>query len=121
MIDKKIVTTVRDFEIFKREFTKYQKLLGLTGIEVYFAHKPLDGDSALLLMNYPECSATACLSSELDEEQEPYKDVKGWGKHEAIHLLLMRLRGEAEYRYATEMSIHEAGEETVHRLEGVIP
>ncbi len=121
MIDKKIVTTVRDFEIFKREFTKYQKLLGLIGIQVYFAHKPLDGDSAQLIMDYAACTATACLSSELSEGQELYKDVKGWGRHEAIHLLLMRLQGEAEYRYATKESMLEAVEETVHRLESVIP
>ncbi len=121
MTSKTIMTTVRDFEIFKREFTKYQKLLGLTGIQVYFAHKPLDGDSAQLLMRHSDCNATACLSSELSEGQEPFKDVKGWGKHEAIHLLLMRLQGEAEYRYATEEAILEAVEETVHRLENVIP
>ncbi len=120
-MSKKIVTTPRDFEIFKREFTKYQRLLGLTGIQVYFTHEPLDDDNAQLLMKYAECTATACLNSELSEGQEPFKDVKGWGKHEAIHLLLMRLQGEAEYRYATKESIVEANEETVHRLEAVIP
>ncbi len=121
-MSEKHTTTARDFEIFKREFTKYQKLLGLTGIRVYFAHQPLeDGDSAQLLMKYSDCVATACLSSELSEGQETYKDVRGWGRHEAIHLLLMRLQGEAEYRYATGESILEAVEEAVHRLEGVIP
>ena len=121
MNEKGVTTTAKDFEIFKREFRKYQKLLGLTGIQVYFAHEPLDGDSAQLLMRHSDYNATACLNSELSEGQGPYKDVKGWGKHEAIHLLLMRLQGEAEYRYSTEESIHEAVEETVHRLESVIP
>lgn len=114
-------TTVRDFEIFKREFVKYQRLLGLTGVQVYFDHKPLDGENARLIMDYSECTATACLSSELSEGQTPYKDIRGWGKHEAVHLLLMRLQGEAEYRHATKESIYEAIEETVHRLENVIP
>ena len=36
----------KDFELFKKEFTKYQKLFGLTGYRVIFKHEGIDGANA---------------------------------------------------------------------------
>ncbi len=120
-MSKKSKTTARDFEIFKREFTKYQKLLGLTGIQVRFSHVDLDGSFAVIIKDYGEYIATVKLNKTVPPEQAHHVTVRLCAKHEAIHLLLMRLEGEGKYRYATEESIDEAAEETVHRLENVIP
>ena len=113
--------TPRDFEMFKREFTKYQKLFGLAGITVRFKFKSVDAGFACVDVKYRDMIAVVTLTSDSVDWSSRSGGVRGSARHEAIHLLLMRLEGEAIYRYATENSIYEALEETVHRLEAVIP
>ncbi|KKL17231.1 hypothetical protein LCGC14_2487610 [marine sediment metagenome] len=111
----------RDLEVFKREFTKYQELFGLTGITVHFKFESVDGAYACLNLKYRDMVAEVILNSDPVNWSTRRGGIRGAARHEAIHLLLMRLEGEAMYRHATENSIYEAVEETVHRLENVIP
>ncbi len=52
-----------DFLKFKKEFTKYQKLFGLTGHRVYFKYEQLEGCFANITCNQPDMVATARLNN----------------------------------------------------------
>ena len=115
------LTANRDFEIFKREFLKYQKLFGLTGWKVYFKYEESDVSFASIQMDFDNSVATVRLNSHLPDKDHPFKDVRRSAKHEVIHLLLGRIEGEARARYTTQGTLGEALEEAIHRLESLIP
>ena len=111
----------RDFEAFKREFSRRQEQFGLNGYQVYFKHEPSDDSFASIDADLGNMVATVRLNSELPAKDKPYKDPKGSAKHEVIHLLVNRLEANALYRFATKEDIYEATEELVHKLERLIP
>ncbi len=115
------MTAERDFEIFKREFTKYQRLFGLSGWKVRFKHGASDEYFASIESDFGQCVATVFLNTDLPAKDRDFRDVRGNAKHEAIHLLLARLEGEARARYTNPSAVTESLEATVHRLEGLIP
>ena len=110
----------KDFTSFKKWFTYYQKLFGLTGYKVYFKYEPLEESFASITCTTGDMVATIRLNSKLPDKDKPFKDVKRSAKHEAIHLLLMRLENNARYRYSTSGEIYEAVEEIVFKLEDLI-
>ncbi|KKM04173.1 hypothetical protein LCGC14_1766890 [marine sediment metagenome] len=111
----------RDFTLFKKEFTKYQRLFGLNGWAIYFKYEPCVEDCmAATYLDFSNLTATVTLNSELADKDKPFKDIKGTAKHEAIHVLLGRLEGEARFRWATIEGIRETTEELVHKLLGLI-
>lgn len=110
----------KDLELFKREFTRWQKLFGLTGYKVYFKCEPLDKSFADISVIQGNMVATIRINSKLPDKDKPFKDIKRSAKHEAIHLLLARLELSGRYRYSAENEIYEAVEELVHRLEDLI-
>jgi len=111
----------KDFELFQKEFKKWQKLFGLNGYKVYFKYEPDDSCFASLTVNLSDMVATVRLNSELPDKDKPHKDVRQSAKHEALHLLVARLEKNGKYRYSTENEIYEATEELVHKLEGLMP
>ena len=111
----------KDFELFQKEFKKWQKLFGLTGYRVCFKYEPLEGRFAEIALSQGDMMATVRLNNSLPDKDKPHKNIKQDAKHEAIHLLLARLAEDGKYRYSTEAEIYEAVEELVHRLEGLIP
>ena len=115
------MTAERDFEAFKRAFTKYQKLFGLSDWKVRFKHGDSDEYYASIEPDFGQQTAIVFLNTNLPVKDREFKDIKGSAKHEAIHLLLARLEGEARTRYTNPPAVTEALEATVHRLEGVIP
>ncbi len=110
----------KDFELFQKTFTKYQKLFGLTGYKVYFKHEPIENCFAQITVAQTDMVATVRLNSDLPDKDEPHKDIKQSAKHEALHLLVMRLEINAEARYSTSAEIYEATEELIVKLEGLI-
>ncbi len=109
-----------EFQEFQKEFKKYQHLFGLTGYKVYFKYEPLDKDCfADITLDQSQMVATARLNKSVDKD--PQRDVKQSAKHEAIHLLLMKLQRLAMCRYLFESDISEATEELVFKLEELIP
>jgi len=112
--------TNKDFELFQKEFKKWQKLFGLTGYKVYFKHEPLDGSFASINVKQGDSVATVRLNSVVPDGDKPYRDVRKSAKHEAIHLLISRLEMNGRYRYASEGEIYESAEELVVKLEGLI-
>ena len=111
----------KDFELFQREFRKWQKLFGLTGYKVYFKYEPIDGSFASICIIQTDMVATVTLGSKLSDRDKPYKHIKRSAKHEAIHLLVGRLEQNGRYRYTSENEIYEATEELVFKLENLIP
>ena len=111
----------KDFEIFKKEFTKWQIRFGLTGYRVYFSYEPIGDSFADIEINQGNMVATASLNSRTTDINKPGKDIKEAAKHEAVHLLIGRLANNGRYRYTSENEMYEATEELVNKLEGLIP
>ena len=111
----------KDFELFKKEFKKWQERFGLTGYKVYFKYEPLNGRFADIAITSGVMVATVRLNSNLPNKDKPFKDIKRDAKHEALHLLIGRLENNGKFRYSTEAEIDEASEELVIRLENLIP
>lgn len=109
-----------DFEIFKREFERYHKLLGLTGWQIFFEYEPISDKFAQLKYVVGDGCATVTLNSQIPSNLAPHKDVKRDAKHEALHLLLSRLAWYANQRCVTQEALDEAEEEIVVKLEGLI-
>ncbi len=113
-------TTSEDFDLFQNEFKKWQQKFGLTGYKIYFKHEPLESGFASISVDQGNMVATVRLNSSLDNDDEPFNDIKVDAKHEAIHLLLGRLDQNGRYRFTSESEIHESVEELVFKLEGLI-
>uniref|UniRef100_A0A6M3J8V3 Uncharacterized protein n=2 Tax=viral metagenome TaxID=1070528 RepID=A0A6M3J8V3_9ZZZZ len=109
------------FVEFKKYFLTYQKLFGLNGYKIYFKEESLDDDFADILINQAGMVVTVRFNASLSGEDKPFQDIHSNAKHEALHLLLGRLSGLAQYRYATKADVCEAEEELVRRLETLIP
>ena len=110
----------KDFALFQKYFKEYQQRFGLTGYKVYFKYEPLDGSFATIDCETGHMVATVRLNSELPEKDKPHKNIKRTAKHEAIHLLLMRLEGNARHRHSSSEEIYETVEELVFKLEELI-
>lgn len=113
-------TTAKQYKEFKDTFTKYQKLLGLTGIKVYFIREPLEDSYANISVDTECCVATVKYSSELNEKAYKYIDPARTGKHEAIHLLTDRLENCAYKRFTSKDEIGTAVEDIANRLEDLL-
>ncbi len=111
---------MNEFQEFQKEFKKWQQKFGCIGYKVYFKFEPLDKDCyADIIVDQSQMVATARLNKSVDKAQQ--RDVKQSAKHEAIHLLLMKLQRLAMCRYLFESDISEATEELVFKLEELIP
>ena len=110
----------KDFALFQEYFKEYQQRFGLTGYRVYFKYEPLEDCFASINCSRGDMTATVRLNSKLSNATKPFQDIKRSAKHEAIHLLLQRLEGNARYRYATSEEIYEATEELTFKLEELI-
>ena len=111
----------KDFELFQKEFKKWQERFGLMGYTVYFGYEELDGAFADIRIKQGEMVATIRLNSKLSDGDKPHRDIKKDAKHEAIHLLVGRLAENAEYRYSSKAELYEATEELVNKLGNLIP
>lgn len=114
-------TTQKQFEEFKEEFLKYQKLFNLEDWKVYFNMKPLARSYADITTNIQCRVAVVNLSS--DNSGEAIKDFnpKRSAKHEAAHLLIERLTALGKARYLDEYSMSEENERLAHLLTTLLP
>ena len=109
------------FELFKKEFKRYQKLFGLMGYHIYFEYKALDDILAQITINQEDMAATVRLNSKPSKENKAIQDVKWCAKHEAIHLLIGRLEKYGSSRFISGDDLVEATEELATKLESLIP
>lgn len=111
--------TAEEFEVFCKEFKRWQRYLGLDGYQVYFQHKPLDV-FADICINQTCSIATVRVNSQLPPKDIPFADPAAHAQHEVLHLLLGRLEAGARARYAVAENIDEALEELCRRIARVI-
>ena len=105
---------MEDFELFKAEFTKWQEVFGLSGYRIYFEYVEMEElDIATIDTCIGEMFATVRFNSKATNKN---RDIRQEAKHEAVHLLLGRIVGNAQYRYATRDEMKEAEEELVNKL-----
>lgn len=108
---------MKEFEVFKKEFTKYQNLFGLNGYSIYFEESDCDGDNGDIAYTEDNVGVTVRFNSSHHKER-PCKLI---AKHEAIHLLLWDLTRHAMKRYTDRSEIDRANEMTAFKLEKLIP
>ena len=109
-------TPVTYFNRFKQSFLEWQQKLGLTQYNIYFTIKALPDAYAEILIQQPEMIANVNLSDEYPSDETP----ESLGKHEAIHLLIHRLKWLGESRYIATSDLMEECEAVVVRLEHVL-
>ncbi len=119
---KRIRTTKKQFDEFKKEFRRVQKLLGLTEWKIFFKHVNLLTKDAFstILCDHEGMFAEIALASEIRPDEKKEFNPKAHAKHEAIHLLVARLGGEAVSRFTTIRKIDQEEEQIVRRLERVL-
>ena len=118
-------TTKKDFQIFKDSFLYWQKELGLMDYEIFFEHiylKPVDFEVyARIYVTTMGRAVTVQLNLKIDKDSKKHwTGPAASGKHEAIHLLLNRLRWLGESRYLESSDLQEEEESLVRRLEKVL-
>jgi hypothetical protein len=109
-----------NFEVFQKEFRKWQKNFGLNGYNIHFKHEPLYKCYADILVNQKDMVALVRLNSEAYNGLKPHRNIKKSAKHEAIHLLIARLEETGRYRFSSDDEISQASEDLVNRLEDLI-
>ena len=110
------------FEKFKAEFLKWQKELGLTQYRIDFFHEKMDKNHYAEILVYElEKAVRISLNTEISKDSTKVDDgPENHAKHEAIHLLLNRLRWLGSCRYIESNDLDEEGEAIVVRLEKVL-
>ncbi len=93
----------------------------MTGYKIYFKYEPVDDGYAEIYTNQSGMIATVILNSEVRQGDRVFKNIERSAKHEAMHLLLMRLQNGAYNRFARQADIDESVEEIVFKLEKLIP
>ena len=111
------MTKQEEFELFKKEFGRYQRLFGLEGYKINFENKSLKDRNSDICIDVQGMAANVVFdrSNKRDE-----KDIKKIAKHECTHLFLGRVTTYAHRRYITPDLIEEAEEEVVRKLVDLI-
>lgn len=114
--------TTKQFDEFKKCFLKYYEKFGLQEYRILFQHKQLSSSVAEIVVYEAGKVATVYLTVELPEETSYYFiSPEIHAKHEAIHLLIMKLSYLAECRYVQPEEVDTESEALVRRLEKLIP
>lgn len=108
-------TTRKDFEAFKTEFLRWQRMLGLIDYQVTFYHKRLENNFAEILVGDHVVSVT--LNKVVPNHAVCDMDPVRHARHEAIHLAVWRLYKMAGQRFASCNEIEDEWETLTRRLE----
>ena len=109
------------FERFKKEFLRWQQLLGLTQYNVAFSQEKLDDSYAQIKIQEMDKVADVILTTELgNRSSEADRGPESHAKHEALHLLTHRMHWLGRTRYIESQDLDEEWEAIVVRLEKVL-
>ena len=109
--------TKTQFNRFKREFTAWQKKMGLAEYTVAFAQSKSDDEWATCEANPEGCVAKVTVSGNTKWTTD---DIKKVAAHECVHLLLARLTELATRRFVDADEIWKENERVTCVLEKVI-
>ena len=113
-------TSKKDFNTFKREFNKWQKLFGCQHWDIEFHHVILKGKEdvqAEIVCDPESCTASCYYNLEKTDGGVPAETV---GKQEAIHMLLSMFFNLADRRYLNKEQLDDEEEKLVMKLEKLI-
>ena len=114
-------TSKKYFEKFKAEFLKWQKELGLMQYRIDFFHEKLDHSYAEIRVQELEKAVRISLNTEISKDSAGVAGgPEEHARHEAMHLLLHRLRWLGGCRYIESTDLDEEWEAIVVRLEKVL-
>jgi len=109
------------FNRFKKEFLRWQHLLGLTQYSIAFFHEYFDNEYAHIVIREDGKMADVFLTTKLiGRSLQADTGPESHAKHEAIHLLLHRLHWLGASRYIETTDLNEEWEAIVVRLEKVL-
>ena len=111
--------TQKYFEDFKKEFTKWQQKFGLTQYEVHFHRNTEKNFAAQIEVNEMAKMAEVGLAKSMSRD-DITDGPECQAKHEAIHLLLHRMKWLGQTRYIESQDLQEEWEASVRRLEKVL-
>ena len=110
-----------NFERFKKEFIKWQKLLGLTQYRIDFFHEKLKNSYAEIYGDEMKKAFRVSLTTELDKDSSKVDGgPEKHARHEVLHLLIHRMKWLGQTRYIENLDLDEEGEAIVVRLENAI-
>lgn len=115
-----IKTTKNQLDVFKKEFVKWQEVLGLKDWNIFFDKREIEDGFAAINTDANGRVATVTLNSILRKEDIPDFNPKLHAKHEAIHLLLARLESLGNRRFITVTDIQEEAEAITRKLEKIL-
>jgi tricorn protease-like protein len=85
-------TSKKQFEIFKKEFVKWQTKLNCNDYKVYFFHEEIEGAFANIYIDESIKTATSTYNLKLEQcDSLVDEGPRFHAKHEAIHLFLNKL------------------------------
>lgn len=112
-------TTHKDFQRFKAEFILWQKRLGLTDWRVCFEHGKVKDAYAEIFANAEGRISTVVFADQCEGEGLLGYDPKATGRHEALELLLSKLKDIARARDFLEADLDETVHAVIRRLENL--
>ncbi len=112
-------TTRNDFEKFKAEFLRWQRLLGLTDWRICFEHSSTTDAYAEIFANSEGRIATVVFGSTCEGDAKIGYCPVNTGRHEALELLLARLKSLALARNVTRADVEEEVHAVIRRLENL--
>ena len=110
-----------DFETFKEYFKKYQQKFGLQQYRIDFNVRRIPNIFAQIQVHQTAKVCKAVFSTGLSKVNREMSNPVADAKHEAIHLLLSRLRWLALSRCTSAEEVTEEMEGLVVKLESLIP
>ena len=112
-------TSPKDFEFFKKEVIKYQKLLGLTDWKIYLDHESVENSLAWIRRDQEGRCCTIGLSVKWDHQKVSRDLIASSTRHEILHLLLADLRLAGNKRQTTDEDFTIAEHSIIRRLENI--
>jgi hypothetical protein len=116
-----VKTTDKQFQLFKRECTKWINTFGLKNWDFSFCHAKTDKAAATCEMNYDQHAAIIrfCKFGE-DDDDLCDQTIKRYAFHEIMHVFLGKLYYLAGSRFISEAEIDEEVHSLIRTLENVI-
>lgn len=115
-------TTADDYEVFKKEFVRWQGRFGLVGWETFFEHDNVEDYRAEIAYNCIGRSVTVTLSKTWKNfTVAPTEvDIRKVAFHEACELLLGRIKVLARERFLQPSEIDEEIHAIIRTLENAV-
>lgn len=112
-------TTEEEFKVFKDEFIKWQKKLGLQGYDIVFRHEKDIKNYATITVHQDGGCADVVFTTTVMKKDKNY-NPKNHAKHEALHLLVHKLYYLGRQRFVNERELYHEWEKLVVILEKVL-